>query len=347
MNCKRTLCFIAFLLCVCLLFSGCIQSNITMTVKKDRSMDISATYLVADYLANMTTDKSTTQNGVDKDSANWKSLQDRGYTMESVKKDGYTGFKATRHFHSIDDVSKESGVGVTLWKNTTGNFLDAGFDDTTFFSVKREFLKDTYTAHFFYDLSPEATGITKQEASEDLSAYLSEIEVTYTVTLPYKAIGHNATSVSSDGLTYTWKIPYGRPTAIDYTFTMPSRNILYCGIGAGALLLIAAVVVVVLLLIRKKRKNTAVAQPAQPAVPQPTQPAVPQPAQPAVPQPAQPAVPQPAQPAQPSAAKPVNVCPLCGGKLSVRIASSGPNVGAKYAVCEHYPATCKFARPIK
>ena len=114
MNRNRKLCFVAFLLCACLLFSGCIQSNVSVTVNKDRSMDFSATYLVTDSMANMTTSQETTLHDVDKDSPNWKTLEKRGYKVEACKESGFTGFKATRHIHSIDTVSKETGVEIRI-----------------------------------------------------------------------------------------------------------------------------------------------------------------------------------------------------------------------------------------
>ena len=393
-------------LCMAVLCSGCIKSDMSMNIRKDRSMDFSATYLVADTLANTSTGSQTTQNGIDENSQNWKTLESRGYKLEKYAKDGYSGFKATRHFDSIDDLSKETGVGVVM-----NNFLNEDFDDSALFCVRRELLKDTYTAHFVYDLKEDAqaTGID----SADLAAFTSSMEITYSVTLPRKANYHNATNVSADGLTYSWKIPYGTFTAIDYAFTLTSRNVLYGCIGIAVLLFLIAAVT--FLLVRAKKRKTAADDnedlpapktPEEAAAlqamisgqPIPEQnptvcplcggkvtvrtaggahagesfavcehyptckfikPAVaPQPAAPEkpvdAPQPVEPEKPaeEPAvepveapQPVEPE--KPANVCPLCGGKLTVRVAQSGPNAGTKYAVCEHYPAACKFAKPIK
>ncbi len=343
----RKFCVLALALCAAILFSGCIKSDMHMSVNKNRSMDFSATYLVADYLANMSTGDDTTQNGVDENSENWKNLTERGYTLEKIEEEGYVGFKASRHYDSIDDVSKEGGVGITI-----SNYLNEDFDDSMLFSVRRELLKDTYTAHFVYDLKGELEGSEEPvEEGSDLSAYTSAISVSYSVTLPYKANGHNASSVSEDGLTYTWKIPYGSLTAIDYSFSMPSRNVFYGIVGLAALLLL--IIVIVILVVVKKHKKSAVSNEDLPAPKTPEEAsasiAAAQPAEPAQPaQPAQPTQPaQPAQPTQPAQPKPTNVCPLCGGKLTIRVAQSGPNIGAKYAVCEHYPTTCKFAKPIK
>ena len=415
----RKLFAVVLLLCMAVLCSGCIKSDMSMNIRKNRSMDFSATYLVADTLANTSTGSQTTQNGIDENSKNWKTLESRGYKLEKYAKDSYSGFKATRHFDSIDDLSKETGVGVVM-----NNFLNEDFDDSALFCVRRELLKDTYTAHFVYDLKgdTQATGID----SADLTAFTSSMEITYSVTLPRKANYHNATNVSADGLTYSWKIPYGTFTAIDYAFTLPSRNVLYGAIGIAVLLLLIAAAVF-LILRAKKRKSaaadnedlpapktpeeaaalqaTVAEQPApaqnptvcplcggrvavrtaggahagesfavcehyptckfiKPAEPAPAPAEAPKPVEPekpAEPAPAPAEAPKPVEPekpAEPALApveapkpvepeKPANVCPLCGGKLTVRVAKSGPNAGAKYAVCEQYPATCKFAKPIQ
>ena len=420
----RKLFAVALLLCVAVLCSGCIKSDMSMNIHKDRSMDFSATYLVANTLANASTGSQTTQNGIDENSQNWKTLESRGYKLEKCAKDGYSGFKATRHVHSIDDLSKETGVGVVM-----NNFLNEDFDDSALFCVRRELLKDTYTVHLVYDLKDSAQ--TADIDPADLAAFTSSMEITYNVTLPRKANYHNATTVSADGLTYSWKIPYGTFTAIDYAFTLPSRNVKYGIIGIAVLLLLIAAVV--FLIVRAKKRKAAAGsnedlpapktpeeaaalqaeitgqpipeqnptvcplcggkvavrtaggahagesfavceqyptckfiKPAvtpQPAAPveepaAPEKPVEPTPAPVEEPKPAPVEEPAPAPVEEPTPApveepkpvepeKPANVCPLCGGKLTVRVAQNGPNAGTKYAVCEHYSATCKFAKPIQ
>ena len=354
MKLRQTLCLLFVLVFVVCLCSGCVKSDTHMTIHKDRSMDFSATYLVEDSFADMTSDEQgAAALQVNPSSDNWKNLTDRGYTVKEVKKDGYTGFQATCHFPSIDTLASDKGVGVVL-----NNYLNKDFDDSKFFTVRRKLFEDTYTAHFVYDFSDNNTTSPGGADDTDMSVYTSAIEVTYRVTLPCLATAHNATSVSEDGLTYTWKIPYGSLTAIDYSFTMQSRNVLYFIIGGVVLVLLIAAAVVFFLL--RKRKKTAPAENADLPAPKNAEEAAALLATMGLPSPEPESEPEakpeaestptaPPAPAPQPAPKPADptVCPLCGGKLTVRVAKSGAHIGAKYAVCEHYPATCKYAKPLQ
>ena len=318
MNRCRKISVLALVLSFALLFSGCIKSDMHMTIHKNRSMDFSLTYLVAEQYANVATGEDVTVWSMDENSEKWKALAGRGYSVAAAKEAGYVGMKATRHYDSIDDLSSEGGIGLIV-----SNFFDPEFDDSKFFSVRRHLWTDTYTAHFVYDLKD--MGDSEQQMDATLTDPSETPTLTYSVTLPCEPTYQNAGSISGDRLTYTWKIPCGQLTAIDYTFTLPSRNVMYaiCG-GAGLLLL--AVIVVVLIVLLKKRKAAAPKNEDLPA-PKTEEEAASLTA------------------AAEGAEKEENptVCPLCGGKVSVRKAT-GAQAGKEFAVCEHYP-TCKFLKP--
>ena len=318
MNRCRKISVLALVLSFALLFSGCIKSDMHMTIHKNRSMDFSLTYLVAEQYANVATGEEVTVWSMDENSEKWKALAGRGYSVAAAKEAGYVGMKATRHYDSIDDLSSEGGIGLIV-----SNFFDPEFDDSKFFSVRRHLWTDTYTAHFVYDLKD--MGDSEQQMDATLTDPSETPTLTYSVTLPCEPTYQNAGSISGDRLTYTWKIPCGQLTAIDYTFTLPSRNVMYaiCG-GAGLLLL--AVIVVVLIVLLKKRKAAAPKNEDLPA-PKTEEEAASLTA------------------AAEGAEKEENptVCPLCGGKVSVRKAT-GAQAGKEFAVCEHYP-TCKFLKP--
>ena len=320
MNRRRKISVLALALSFVLLFSGCIKSDMHMTIHKNRSMDFSLTYLVAEQYANVATGEDVTVWSMDKNSEKWKALAGRGYSVASAKEQGYVGMKATRHYESIDDLSSESGIGIIV-----SNFFDPEFDDSKLFSVRRHLWTDTYTAHFVYDLKD--MGGDEQQMGTALTNPSELPVLTYSVTLPSEPTYQNASSISGDRLTYTWKVPCGQLTAIDYTFTLPSRNVLYAICGGVGLLLIAAGIVVLILFLKKRKA----AKPANEDLPAPKT------------EEEAAALTAAAGGDTPKQEENPTVCPLCGGKVTVRTAT-GAQAGKEFAVCEHYP-TCKFLKP--
>ena len=234
------------------LLTGCIKSETTMVINKDKSMDFSVTYLVADYMLNLSEDDSgtNTSEGVDEDSDAWKNLKKRGYTLKQYTEDEYTGFQAKKQIKNIDDISSEKDIEVLLT-----DFLEDDFKDDKYFKVEKGFFKNKYTANFVYDLEDETS-----DEDYDMSAYTSAISMQYKVTLPEKAIKNNATSVSDDGLTYTWKAPYGKITNISYTFEIPNISS-YIICIAGGIIVAGAIFSVIIIKAKKSKKSDTKKEP--------------------------------------------------------------------------------------
>ena len=55
--------------------------------------------------------------------------------------------------------------------------------------------------------------------------YQSYFDLEYKVTLPEKPISSNATSVSEDGKTLTWKMTYGKKNSVQYEFKLGKDKI--------------------------------------------------------------------------------------------------------------------------
>ena len=123
------------------------------------------------------------------------------------------------------------------------------------FKIEKGFFKNKYTANFVYELEDQSSN-----KYYDISAYTSTISMQYKVTLPEKALKNNATSVSDDGLTYTWKAPYGEITNISYTFEVP--NILsYVMCIVGGIIVAGAIFSVIIIKAKKSKKSDTKKEP--------------------------------------------------------------------------------------
>lgn len=65
--------------------------------------------------------------------------------------------------------------------------------------------------------------MTKQHMKE--LEYQSYFDLEYKVTLPEKPISSNATSVSEDGKTLTWKMTYRKKNSVQYEFKLGKDEI--------------------------------------------------------------------------------------------------------------------------
>lgn len=243
---KKTIFIIIVLNCI-LLLTGCVKSETTMVINKDKSMDLSITYSVADYLLDLSDENSASEETTDikEESETWKNLEKRGYLVEKYIEDEYSGFKAKKHIKNIDEISSEDNTQVIM-----SDFLEDDYKDDVYFKIEKGFFKNKYTANFIYDLKEETQDEETTEEDIDLSAYTSSISIQYKVTLPIKAIKNNATVVSEDGLTYTWKAPYGEVTNINYTFEIPNTSS-YVICAIATIIVIGSIVTIVLV---KKKK---------------------------------------------------------------------------------------------
>lgn len=95
----------------------------------------------------------------------------------------------------------------------------------------------------------------------DFENLTSEMEFSYVVNLPEKALTNNATNVSNDGKTLTWSLMQSQISNIEFSFelkNMTNYYILYGGIAAAVII----VIIIIILLIKKGKKGKEVV-PAQ------------------------------------------------------------------------------------
>lgn len=96
---------------------------------------------------------------------------------------------------------------------------------------------------------PDDSGI-----DPDLMGLAGEMEFSYIVNLPEKALTNNATNVSSDGKTLTWSLMQSQMSNIEFSFelkNMTNYYILYGGIAAAVII----VIIIIITIIKKGKKG--------------------------------------------------------------------------------------------
>jgi hypothetical protein len=213
------------------------------------------------------------------DPADYKEMEQYGYKVEEFKEEEedkkFEGVKLTKTFEDIDDI--------------TDSYNEVVFDFTKFMDSEEEAYKkehnffykkgNNYVANFVFDFTSEddtaddtenvddsedviyEEDLFDEEELEELEGELEELystfDLAYTVTLPDKAISHNATSVSDDGKTLTWKFQPGQKYEVKYEFALEKdhgiSSIIF--IGIGGILVVGIVVGLLLIFSNNKKKN--------------------------------------------------------------------------------------------
>ncbi len=125
-----------FLIIFVLLFmlTGCYKSETTLTINSDRSINLDAKIIVDDsfnetpYLNNMT------------------QYTNRGIKIQRLTESSYNGYKISKKYNNIDDISTEDDIKVDISK-----YFESDFDEKYLFRVEKSFFKNTYTANFIID----------------------------------------------------------------------------------------------------------------------------------------------------------------------------------------------------
>ena len=262
-----------------ILLSGCVKEKISMTINKDKSMNLEVEMLVSDSLQE--------ENTFDE---NIKKYEEKGYTVTRKVDDGYSGIVISKKFSNIDDLSKNNGEVVNL-----GDIMEDNFDTSKLFSLKKGFLKNTYTAKFSFefdqskleteteeeldfnsanedevvttegvaktnvDNANEEVLTTGEEETIDLeddfdyTSLMAGMEFKYIVNLPTSGKNHNATSTSNDSKTLTWNLATTGSSNIEYTFDMYNMTSL---IILGVCGLVVLIVIIAILVGIKKKKSS-------------------------------------------------------------------------------------------
>ena len=141
------------------LLTGCVKFNSSMTINKDKSMDFEVDLLYANKLAEM--------GGEVNDEFDTKEYTDLGYKVNTEKQGDYSGYKLTKSFKSIDDISSE-----TTEKASFSDFISK--KDVVIFKKKKGLFKDTYTAVLTFDSSEMTGGLDDETMTGDITDETTE-----------------------------------------------------------------------------------------------------------------------------------------------------------------------------
>lgn len=273
------------LLSLTILLTGCVKSNTSMTINKDKSMSLTSEVLISDKLL----DK---ENGlIIKDEKD--KLQKKNMTVEEIKdSNGYSGFSVTKKYGNIDKNSKEEYKEIII-----SNFFDDKFDDSVLFQVKKGLFKNVYTANYKFEVDNDdfvednnsnetviddttntptvengTTNVidntnnvdgtnnnTEKDISDnaDLIKLASEVKFKFSVNLPYKVLESNATKKSDDGKKLEWDLNSNDAVKINYSFELYNMNNIYMAIGIsiGAIILLIVLIIIKNKIVQKKREK--------------------------------------------------------------------------------------------
>lgn len=273
------------LLSLTILLTGCVKSNTSMTINKDKSMSLTSEVLISDKLLDKES-RLIIKDEKDK-------LQKKNMTVEEIKdSNGYSGFSVTKKYGNIDKNSKEEYKEIII-----SNFYDDKFDDSVLFQVKKGLFKNVYTANYKFEVDNDdfveennsnetviddttntptvengTTNVidntnnvdgtnnnTEKDISDnaDLIKLASEVKFKFSVNLPYKVLESNATKKSDDGKKLEWDLNSNDAVKINYSFELYNMNNIYMAIGIsiGAIILLIVLIIIKNKIVQKKREK--------------------------------------------------------------------------------------------
>ena len=273
------------LLSLTILLTGCVKSNTSMTINKDKSMSLTSEVLISDKLLDKES-RLIIKDEKDK-------LQKKNMTVEEIKdSNGYSGFSVTKKYSNIDKNSKEEYKEIII-----SNFFDDKFDDSVLFQVKKGLFKNVYTANYKFEIDNDdfveennsnetviddttntptvengTTNVidntnnvdgtnnnTEKDISDnaDLIKLASEVKFKFSVNLPYKVLESNATKKSDDGKKLEWDLNSNDAVKINYSFELYNMNNIYMAIGIsiGAIILLIVLIIIKNKIVQKKREK--------------------------------------------------------------------------------------------
>ncbi len=249
---KKSCKFLCFMLIV-FMMTGCMKFQTDMKINKDKSMDFTLTYAIANSLVEQAK-QAATSNNENLDNESLKELEKQGFKTEEYSDSSMTGIKLSKTFNNIDDISSEKEVDFDL------EAIMNGSEQTDMFTIKKGFFKNTYTLKIKNNTSEEVeSDITNNNLTPDnqidfssdmdLSMLSSSMDMTFNINLPYKAISSNATSTENDGKNLKWNLLDTNIQNITAKFELYNMNNIYLTIG-----IVIVLIIIVIIIIKRKPK---------------------------------------------------------------------------------------------
>ena len=286
---------LVMLLVVTLLLTGCVKYNVNMDIKKDKSMDFKIVYALD------TSTLGEKANFSDEDLKKMKEqgFEVSEYSDGTMK--GVTLTKKIKNIDDVSSAdgteyslsgilnngnSKMFKVKKGLFKNKYIAKFDFDSSDSGLSNENNTFTEeDDREEDATTDLEDDENTIDQEEKdddvdsdddtevadinignninSEDYSKMMKNMDLSFTVTLPYKAISNNATTVKNDGKELVWNLAsINNKKSIEFEFELDRFQIapiiIVIASILGSLFVIALIVTIIMAVQGGKKKNKPV-----------------------------------------------------------------------------------------
>lgn len=238
---------IGVILVTIFMITGCVKMEVSMGINKDKSMDLE---IIEAF------DKSLMEgNESDFDTSSFKDAENQGFLVREYSDGDMQGYTLTRKFENIDNLSTEENDYVSDFS------LILEKSDVSLFSIKKGFLKNTYTAKLKFSNSSMGNDFSTDDAftSEDdwsssdsdfssdmdYTQMMSNMDMNFVVKLPYKVVNSNATSIDNNGKQLTWNLMTHQAETIDFEFELYNMTNVYIVVGIALVVIVLVVVVIV------------------------------------------------------------------------------------------------------
>lgn len=244
-----------------LLLSGCTLKNTNdMSIDKEGKFDYSLTItLDKDTLTSIIQTENENTHITDEEmlkymenGINYTFLE--GLDKEAISDDEFIGYKYTYKVNHIDTISDKKTEQVNL------NFYSSKEKLTDLKLFKK--INNKYQANFTFNLNENinTTNVNNVSTKSDETINLNKINfiIEFSITLPHKALTHNADTMTNEGKTLNWKIDVNKDKTIKFTFSLLHMELIKqitTIIGSTIFLL------TIMLLIAKKKKNKKIIYP--------------------------------------------------------------------------------------
>ena len=255
------------LMLIVFMMSGCVKLNVDMSIHKDKSMDLT----IIEAVSNVITQNSDEEMFSESDLAE---VKNNGFTIEEYSDDSMTGYKFTKKISNIDDISDNKSF-VASMDSISGNdssnlfYVKKGLFKNTYSLKMKEELKDSFNSGFEEGLNSDDTGYSNtdyydynstedySENTPDYTSLMNNMDMKFTINLPYKAISSNATTVNNNGKQLTWDLTKFSEDNIEFSFDLYNMTNIYIAVGLAIILII----VIIIIIIKKRKPKAPIATP--------------------------------------------------------------------------------------
>lgn len=213
------------------LLASCVEMRVIVNVNADGSAHVEKRFGMSQEISKMSP-------GAVSNSKDSTSFAKDGFKVKSYTADGFTGVVGEKDVKSFDELKSAFSFNEDSLKSTTQNQPALRIE------------KGLFRNKYVLDASLDLAGKNKDESgAQMMQAMMSSARLEFVLGLPVKPEKHNATSVSADGKTLTWKFKMGEVNK--FQLEAYAWNWLNLGaVGAGVLLLLILGLVAIL----RKRK---------------------------------------------------------------------------------------------